>query len=261
MKRFSVLMAVATAAVAWGAGEQTCGGGLLATPCPADSFCAYNLGECGGPSVTALKAPEGLCKPKPEMCAQVIDMVCGCDGVTYNNACAANLKGVSVQAKGECTDKQGGVLGGNLLPKADTASTTDCGGPDAIQCAADYVCIYEAGNTCGEAGAFGHCETTKDMMCTVRVSRGGAGFPFLPHLINPPPFSSSQTIHRPSTSPCVGVMARRTATAAWPSSRTASRSRPRANATRAARAPWWWARWTRSRWTAPSPFLSKAPTE
>ncbi|MBL4755452.1 MAG: Kazal-type serine protease inhibitor family protein [Flavobacteriales bacterium] len=36
------------------------------------------------------------------ICTHDYDPVCGCDGVTYSNACRASCEGVSSTKKGEC---------------------------------------------------------------------------------------------------------------------------------------------------------------
>lgn len=44
----------------------------------------------------------GSCLPRPEACMYFWDPVCGCDGITYDNACFAALAGVSIDYEGEC---------------------------------------------------------------------------------------------------------------------------------------------------------------
>lgn len=75
---------------------QTCGSRGLA-PCPSDQFCDFPAGsECGATD------RGGACKPIPQICTRDYRPVCGCDGQTYPNACAANTKGVSVSKQGKC---------------------------------------------------------------------------------------------------------------------------------------------------------------
>lgn len=86
--------------------EGTCGqtqpavkhcGGLLAAGCAADEYCSYEGAEtCGAGDQT------GTCQKKPDQCAQVFAPVCGCNGVTYDNQCAAAMAGAAVAAAGTC---------------------------------------------------------------------------------------------------------------------------------------------------------------
>tara|TARA_B100002019_G_scaffold185027_1_gene159750 strand:+ start:282 stop:497 length:216 start_codon:yes stop_codon:yes gene_type:complete len=38
------------------------------------------------------------------VCVEIYDPVCGCDDVTYSNACYATASGVSTWTDGECPD-------------------------------------------------------------------------------------------------------------------------------------------------------------
>ena len=67
-----------------------CAGNL---ECSEGAFCEFPIGECSG---------VGVCAPQPTNCEPVFDPVCGCDGVTYENACSAAASGVSVVFAREC---------------------------------------------------------------------------------------------------------------------------------------------------------------
>ena len=64
-------------------------------PCASGSYCDYPDDECGA-------SFEGTCHGEPGSCDDLVKQVCGCDGKTYGNACAAAAEGVSVAAQGEC---------------------------------------------------------------------------------------------------------------------------------------------------------------
>ena len=60
--------------------------------CDLDQYCALD-NSCVNP---------GLCRPRPETCEPVSELVCGCDFTTYESPCEAASAGVRVSAIGEC---------------------------------------------------------------------------------------------------------------------------------------------------------------
>ena len=68
--------------------------------CAEAQFCQFPVGLCGEGTVS------GLCMDKPDMCAEVVDPVCGCDGQDYGNECKAWMAGVNVRSKGECATEK-----------------------------------------------------------------------------------------------------------------------------------------------------------
>ena len=70
-------------------------------------YCAKEPGDCDG---------TGTCTTIPDVCINVFDPVCGCDGNTYTNSCFAAAAGVNVAFDGSCEPSlgrccQGGVAG------------------------------------------------------------------------------------------------------------------------------------------------------
>ena len=60
--------------------------------CIMSEYCASDV-SCDEP---------GECTPRPMVCPEVYDPVCGCNGTTYDNACLAAANGVRVESDGEC---------------------------------------------------------------------------------------------------------------------------------------------------------------
>ena len=99
------------------------------TDCGAEFYCKRPEGNCDG---------EGVCTLIPEVCPDVYDPICGCDGLTYGNECEAAMEGMSVDYRGECSadlsvsksDDPDPVSYGNMLTYFITVS--NAGPADAV---------------------------------------------------------------------------------------------------------------------------------
>lgn len=72
-------------------------GGFAGFECDATQWCDYPDDTICGQSDFL-----GTCRPRPEACDDVLDPVCGCDGVDYSNSCDANAGGTDIASEGTC---------------------------------------------------------------------------------------------------------------------------------------------------------------
>jgi len=109
-------------------------GTIAGIACPRGTYCDYGVGQCG------VADAAGVCRAVPRACTTVHDPVCGCDGVTYSNACEAARAGVSVDHAGACVPP-----------------SVVCGGIAGLACADGQYCRYAEG-ACRLPDATGVCE-------------------------------------------------------------------------------------------------------
>src|SRR5215813_10145801 len=70
------------------------------TACSATSECA-SLSRCDfRPDLCGTGRTPGTCTPRPNLCSDRYDPICGCDGKIYPNACAAEVAGVDFDING-----------------------------------------------------------------------------------------------------------------------------------------------------------------
>ena len=72
-------------------------GGFIGAVCGNKEWCDYPAN-----AVCGIGDQQGTCKPRPEICIAIYLPVCGCDDVTYSNACVAASEGVDVAYSGRC---------------------------------------------------------------------------------------------------------------------------------------------------------------
>jgi hypothetical protein len=65
--------------------------------CGSNEFCHKRVGHCDG---------EGVCAERPQACPLNAAEVCGCDGQTYDNECAASAAGTSLASSDACPESK-----------------------------------------------------------------------------------------------------------------------------------------------------------
>lgn len=142
----------------------SCGGNTIngPTPCPTGEFCDYAPGN----AICGFADAPGVCHPIPQVCPDIYQPVCGCNGTTYSNACDAAHNSVGLLSYGacapQCTHPIDCATPGTQPFDADGDGCSDscqrvCGGFVGAMCDAGETCIYPPNSMCGAADQQGYC--------------------------------------------------------------------------------------------------------
>lgn len=141
-----------------GSGSSDVCGGLLGQACAEGKYCEFPQGAaCGAGDQT------GTCKTKPEACDLSYSPVCGCDGKTYGNECAAQMAGIPVASSGECG---GGGSGGS----GSGGGGATCGGIAPLECDEGLYCNFTIDAKCGAGDQTGTCTPIGSGGCTKELN-------------------------------------------------------------------------------------------
>jgi hypothetical protein len=139
---------------------QACGGRGMGQ-CAQGESCIYTLAAACG----SFDAP-GHCQLTTAMlCPQIVNPVCGCDGVTYNNECMANLAGTSAMKAGACAPPQPELPPCHVGGCSSQVCSERQGIITTCEFKAEYACYHSATCERQDSGKCGWTQTPELTSC------------------------------------------------------------------------------------------------